>query len=450
MRKAFTLVLLALAIMIVAVSCDDPNHEHSFDANKWESDDTSHWHVCTICGAKSEVAAHTNTEEEVKTATCVDAGSKKITCSVCGREVAEEIKALGHDFQGDEKKCIRCQNTESDVEAAEARIGLKYYTEFEEAVYAAATSTDSSKKTVEVLKDKITLNGAHVPVNGSVTINANNADFNNSDNENDLGIYTKAYSDYTLASGTKLTAADPETGTVEIVVNNAKNLKIWGNGDLISTGTTVNVILNECEFDDTTDVFVLLKHDESKSLSEIGKLNIKVDNCNVKKVAETNGVGVTADFASKVEVLNSTFTNTYLGINISNDQTAGCEVTISGCTFTNCGKNETFNENDANYPNGYSAPIRLKNSEDGTMTATLEGNTFSGTVSTKLGDVMLVDSRKNKTVHPITATFKDNSALNVTVYGKTASEEASSYKIESLEANVTKTIKQTKDNYSIE
>ena len=32
---------------------------HDFDSNTWKSDATSHWHECTVCGAKDTVVAHT-------------------------------------------------------------------------------------------------------------------------------------------------------------------------------------------------------------------------------------------------------------------------------------------------------------------------------------------------------------------------------------------------------
>ena len=75
------------------------------------------------------------------------------------------------------------------------------------------------------------------------------------------------------------------------------------------------------------------------------------------------------------------------------------------------------------------------------MAATMEENTFTGTVSTELGDVMLVASRNGKTVYLITASFKNNSALNVKVY------DGSLYKLEELESGSTKTIRQTSTGY---
>ncbi len=109
MRKAFTLVLLALAIMIVAVSCDDPKHEHSYDANVWEKDGTSHWHVCTTCGEKVEVAEHTLETIEAKEPTCTEKGwDTYVKCSVCGYSTYKEKAALGHTTV--DGQCSRCKD----------------------------------------------------------------------------------------------------------------------------------------------------------------------------------------------------------------------------------------------------------------------------------------------------------------------------------------------------
>ena len=399
--KKFVILLSIVAILFSFVACEDETvHIHS-------------WGEGTI----------------TKSATCEDSGTNTYTCETCGETKTEAIAKLGHDYDSD-NKCTRCNNTKTDIEAAEARIGLKYYNIFEEAVFAAVCNTD--EKTVEVLKSNIDLENAHFPVNGSVVINANGADFKNSHNEHDLSIYT--YEQYTLNSKTE-TNLGYASGNIEIVINDAKNLKIWGAGNLIPTNTTVNITLNNCEFDDSSNDFVNIKH--TTAVNTFGKLNMTVNNCKVKSA---NDVGITLDFASKVEISNTTFTNTVLGVNISNDQTDGCEVTIKGCTFTGCGKTEGY-EDDQNHTKGYHAPVRLKNSVDSTMTATIEKNTFSDTVSTELGDVMLVDSRSGKTVYPITASFKNNSALSVKVY------DGSLYKLEELESGSTKTIKQTKTGY---
>ncbi len=109
MKKVLIFILMALAITALFISCDDPNHEHSFDENKWESDATSHWHVCTTCSAKVEVAEHTLETVEAKEPTCTEKGwDEYVTCSVCGYSTCEEKAAIGHiTIDG---QCSRCKD----------------------------------------------------------------------------------------------------------------------------------------------------------------------------------------------------------------------------------------------------------------------------------------------------------------------------------------------------
>ncbi len=101
---------MALAITAVFVSCDDPKHEHSFDANKWESDGTSHWHVCTTCGEKVDVAEHTLKTTEAKEPTCTESGwDEYVTCSVCGYSTYKEKAATGHSIVEHPAQTATCE-----------------------------------------------------------------------------------------------------------------------------------------------------------------------------------------------------------------------------------------------------------------------------------------------------------------------------------------------------
>ena len=53
MKRALAFTLMVLAIMIIAVSCEEP-HVHSF-ATEWTYDDTFHWHA-SACGHEEEVS----------------------------------------------------------------------------------------------------------------------------------------------------------------------------------------------------------------------------------------------------------------------------------------------------------------------------------------------------------------------------------------------------------
>ena len=114
------------------------------------------------------------------------------------------------------------------------------------------------------------------------------------------------------------------------------------------------------------------------------------------------------NIASSVEVKGCTFEKYESAVNIVRDRLGDVAVTVENCTFTGCGKEEEITK-------GYYTPIRVvnKNSNtNGKMTATIKNNTVSGTKSTKLGDILLVDSRVTdevpKSWYGLTATIINN------------------------------------------
>ncbi len=77
MKKVLAIILMAIAVTAVFVSCDDPKHEHSY--GDWQSDATNHWKECS-CGEKTEEAAHIFGGNTVKDGKVVQ------ICGVCNRE----------------------------------------------------------------------------------------------------------------------------------------------------------------------------------------------------------------------------------------------------------------------------------------------------------------------------------------------------------------------------
>ena len=74
-----------------------PATGHSF-GTEYQSDETEHWHECTACGEKADVAEHTFGEWTVtKEATATEDGSRERTCSVCGHVETEVIPATGEE-----------------------------------------------------------------------------------------------------------------------------------------------------------------------------------------------------------------------------------------------------------------------------------------------------------------------------------------------------------------
>ena len=81
---------------------------------------------------------------------------------------------------------------------------------------------------------------------------------------------------------------------------------------------------------------------------------------------------------------------------------------MKNCTFTNCG--------DASI--GYAAPVRFVNSGNGSLDATIENNTFTGTVGNN-GDILLGDYRDGETSNDFTATITPNGTTKVRNSGTT-------------------------------
>ena len=111
------------------------DHEHKSDG--WESDDTSHWHTCEICGRKYDIEEHQRDDNckctvcgktahmpativvDAKEPTCISDGyTGDRYCLLCHKvvEQGEAIAALGHDphwvaedgSQYHWQKCSRC------------------------------------------------------------------------------------------------------------------------------------------------------------------------------------------------------------------------------------------------------------------------------------------------------------------------------------------------------
>ncbi|MDO4290239.1 MAG: hypothetical protein Q4C41_03300 [Eggerthellaceae bacterium] len=64
--------------------------KHSF-AEAWRPGATSHWHECSVCGAKADEAEHEFVEVIDKEATATEPGSKHQECKVCGYAKGSEV-----------------------------------------------------------------------------------------------------------------------------------------------------------------------------------------------------------------------------------------------------------------------------------------------------------------------------------------------------------------------
>ena len=97
MKKRILLLLLAL-ILTLLCSCQ---HEHYYN-DGYSYDEVNHWHNCSGCGEKADLAEHTWDEGTVTTRPTEEAeGEKTFTCTVCGATKAEKLDKLEPDHTHD-------------------------------------------------------------------------------------------------------------------------------------------------------------------------------------------------------------------------------------------------------------------------------------------------------------------------------------------------------------
>lgn len=426
MRK--NVLIVALVLLVALVSCAD--HEHAW--SEWKVVEES---TCTKAGSRTRTCIGCNEVETEKLPlkehsyewkfvvepNCVDAGKSEQVCSACGAKgETRDDEALGHEY-GEDGKCTRCGNTKDIVDNAVARIGTEYYAIFEEAVIAALKSDIDSEKTVEVLAKEISL-GDHFPVNGSVTINANGADFKNKD----LSVYH--YEVYTSASG-KVMDNDIVTkqGDIKIVVNDAKNLHLWGNDDNFrDEGTTISIEMKNCrsEGDSRTASNGLLIYLTGNK----GITNVLLEGCSSTKSSSP----VYTNASGEIVIKDCTFTECAVPINMNYKAAEGTRrVTIDGCTFTACGCTAEENEG----LSAYAAPIRVLHTVEGSDDCvTIRNTSITGTVGTN-GDVLLLAKHENDSKIKAEKAILENNKTDIeVVYGKNASH------VKTVEAGASETI----------
>lgn len=87
-----------------------PGHQ---PGTAWESTDSQHYHLCAVCGEKVGLQGHNwNQGQVTKEPTCVDAGARTVSCTVCGFSQEQTIAATGeHTYVNG--RCSVCSFQES-------------------------------------------------------------------------------------------------------------------------------------------------------------------------------------------------------------------------------------------------------------------------------------------------------------------------------------------------
>ena len=139
--------------------------KHNWNSTTWRSDSFSHWHECSICKGKGDIAAHTY-DQQVKTkayekssATCLSGATYYMSC-VCGAKGADTVE-IG-DKDPDNHSGILNNDWKSN--------GSKHWKEYsccgvhaEEAAHSGGTATCQNKAVCSTCHQPYGGLGSHVP-----------------------------------------------------------------------------------------------------------------------------------------------------------------------------------------------------------------------------------------------------------------------------------------------
>ncbi len=185
--KKIILLLLALLLLIPVVamtSCGDEECEE----HTWKAATCTAPKTCTVCGAtEGAVAGHKPVSFGAKDATCTEAGVKAGTkCSVCGVTITatSELPATGHSYgawevvteatcvtAGEKKQtCSVCGDVVKEVIPA---TGAHSYGDWEVITYPNCTNAGEQQKSCSVCGDVVK---ETIPVNGNEHVDSE--DFN--------------------------------------------------------------------------------------------------------------------------------------------------------------------------------------------------------------------------------------------------------------------------------
>ena len=211
---------------------------------------------------------------------------------------------------------------------------------------------------------------------------------------NDLTIYANGadfqYGEIALNSTT--TAANDIT----VKVYDAKNLYIWGYSPAGDKALTV--LMENCHNIGTSETNSAgrMFYISNNSGRTNGTIHATLRNCSVEK--SDSPVYMNADGSLTLE--GCRFTQCAVPVN-NNYKSAGTRTdVVKDCRFIRCGCTAEMDSGISSY----AAPIRFVKSGSGTLTVTLENNTFEGTIGTN-GDILLGDYRTPGKSLPFNATI---------------------------------------------
>lgn len=226
----------------------------------------------------------------------------------------------------------------------------------------------------------------HGHVADNITIYGNNAYL--SGGECDLEVDTFKFSRATGKQDT--TNGEYLTNDITINAYELDNLGVWGQRN---TSHTINVNLTDCDgkaIEGKENVQRVYISNNSGVTSSVN--NITLTGCNFL----TAKTAVYSNADGEIVVEDCSFTGGAAPVNINHKGGGAVTVEVKGSTFTNCGSVKSGEKQ-------YAAPIRFVNSGSGTMKATVDSCTITGTKGTN-GDILIGDGRTGQASNDLSLT----------------------------------------------
>lgn len=222
----------------------------------------------------------------------------------------------------------------------------------------------------------------HGHVADNITIYGNDAYI--SGGECDLEVDTYMFSRDTGKQDT----TNGEYLTTDITINayELDNLGVWGQRN---TSHTINVNLTDCD----GKAFDGVKNPQRVYISgTTGMNNITLKGCDFLTAA----TAVYSNADGEIVVEDCSFAGGAAPVNINHKAGGAVTVEVKNSTFTNCGSVKSGEKQ-------YAAPIRFVNSGSGTMKATVDSCTITGTKGTN-GDILIGDGRTGQASNDLSLT----------------------------------------------
>ena len=195
-----------------------------------------------------------------------------------------------------------------------------------------------------------------------------------------------------------------KAANVTVKVYDAKNIKVWGATP--NDGVTQTFYLENC-----TNIGETATGDKGILMyitGNTGTVNATVKDCHIEK----NSSGIYMSTNGSLTVTNTEFVGCAAGVKTSYKGARTRTDTITGCTFTNCGC-DAADAGNTSWLADDSSAIKAKNGGTGTMTATIDNNTITGTKGGK-GDIQVIsetntaDVTVKNTAAKVTVSYKEN------------------------------------------